>query len=142
MSTQTTVRLNEDTRRKLVDLELAGFGTQSNVMRVAIDRMHQQECKVMAVELVEDNAGGLYLGSEGWTWYRVDDAGGNFDDDAVAYVKDDTGDWTVGSYNERPQGELIGEWVQGALHVVMSPSSREPVAGTAGRRYMGLGARI
>jgi Arc/MetJ-type ribon-helix-helix transcriptional regulator len=51
MPRQTSVQLTEATERQAAELKAAGYGTLTEVIRVAIDRMHQQEKRKMyAVE--------------------------------------------------------------------------------------------
>jgi hypothetical protein len=44
MPTQTSVQLTDATKRQVEALKLAGFGSLTDIIRIAIDRMHRDEC--------------------------------------------------------------------------------------------------
>lgn len=48
MPRQTSVQLTEATERQAAELKAAGYGTLTDIIRVAIDRMHQQERGTMS----------------------------------------------------------------------------------------------
>lgn len=48
MSRQTSVQLTEATERQAAELKAAGFGTLTDIIRVAVDRMHKEETKIMS----------------------------------------------------------------------------------------------
>lgn len=48
MPRQTSFQMTEATERQMNDLKVAGFGTTTDVIRIAIDRMYQQERKIIA----------------------------------------------------------------------------------------------
>jgi len=47
MPRQTSVQLTEATERQAAELKAAGYGSLTDVIRIAIDRMHQQEKQLM-----------------------------------------------------------------------------------------------
>lgn len=50
MTRQTTIRLTPATDRQIAELQSAGFGTVADVIRISIDRMHQQEKHTMSTD--------------------------------------------------------------------------------------------
>lgn len=48
MPRQTSVQLTEATERQAAELKAAGYGTLTDIIRTAIDRMHQQETRTMS----------------------------------------------------------------------------------------------
>ena len=44
MPRQTSIQLTESTERQVEALKLAGFGSLTDIIRLAIDRMHRDEC--------------------------------------------------------------------------------------------------
>lgn len=49
MPRQTSFQMTESTERQMDDLKAAGFGTTTDIIRIAIDRMHQQERNTMSI---------------------------------------------------------------------------------------------
>ena len=47
MPRQTSVQLTEVTERQAAELKAAGYGTLTDVIRIAIDRMHKEETRTM-----------------------------------------------------------------------------------------------
>jgi Arc/MetJ-type ribon-helix-helix transcriptional regulator len=47
MPRQTSVQLTEATERQAAELKALGFGSMTDVIRTAIDRMYQQETRIM-----------------------------------------------------------------------------------------------
>lgn len=135
---QLNIRASRITRQQLGWLTARWGVNQSEALTVIIDRVYQQERKMQIVQLIEDNAGGLFVGLESGPWYRAIGDPGTFDDDAVAIVNGDTDAWTVEQFDKQPQGELVGEWSEGALRVIINYYSRQRKAGTAASIYMGL----
>ena len=89
----------------------------------AIERLLKERIEMMTVYLVEDNAGGLFVGKKDAPWYDVtrvqDDS--QFADDANALANDDTGDWTVDRYDEEPLGDVVARCVDGLVMVDGKP---------------------
>ncbi len=98
----------------------------------------QAPAKPMTIHLIENNAGHLFIGGERGPWWRTVGTRGEFSYDATAIANGDTADWTVECYDQRPQGDLVGEWVNGWVLPVTSDIGGQPVAGIAGRQYMGI----
>jgi hypothetical protein len=44
-SRQTSIQITEATDRQVADLSEMGFGTQTNIVRIAVDRMHGEEVR-------------------------------------------------------------------------------------------------
>jgi hypothetical protein len=93
---------------------------------------------MIAINLYEDNAGNLYIGADAGPWWIVTGAAdASFDDDATAIANGDTDDWTVERLDAEPVAPIVATWEDGALAVTLT-SARQPVAGVAARRYLGL----
>ena len=92
------------------------------------------------IKLFESNAGHLYIYKEesGICFIGVEEVdGATFAADAAALAKYDTDDWTLDVYPGMPGGALIAIWDNGRLTVVKD-NQGAPIAGVAGRRYLGL----
>ncbi len=129
--------------RQQLDWLTAKWGVnQSEALTLIIDRGYREERKMTAINLIEDNAGGLFIGTDNGPWYDMTQvqSDSTFGADAAALLAGETSDWTVDRYDEEPIGELVGEWVDGALRIVMQPDGYTK-AGIAARIYMGLPAR-
>lgn len=117
----------------------ARWGTnQTETVGIAVDRAYREERKMIAINLYEDNAGNLYIGADAGPWWIVTGAAdGSFDDDATAIAAGDTADWTVERLDAEPGYPIVATWEDGALGIMLT-SARQPAAGIAARRYMGM----
>lgn len=65
MPRQTSMQITDATDRQAEHLKLAGFGSFTDIVRIAIDRMAQQEghrtMNSDTYQVIEDNAGGMFL---------------------------------------------------------------------------------
>jgi len=52
MGRQTSLQLTEATERQVEALKLQGFGTLTDVVRIAVDRMYQKECNMSGYNVV------------------------------------------------------------------------------------------
>lgn len=66
-TTQTSVRLTEATLRQIDDLLAQGYGTKTDIIRLAIDRMHSQEAEVNT-ESVTVKVGRAWSDRNGLHW--------------------------------------------------------------------------
>ena len=138
MKKQINIRASDLTARQLDHLMRRWGTSQTETLTLVIDRIFRQETAMDTVQLIETNAGFLYIGTEDGPWFEAIGDPGTFDDDATAIANGDTDDWTVERFDEQPQGELVGEWSEGTLRVIVNEYSRQPAANIAARRYMGL----
>ena len=138
MKQQVNTRFDSSTLNQINWLASRWGVSQTQTITKAINQAYRQELRKMVVNLYEDNAGGLFIGSDYGPWWNVTGAQDNsFDDDAIAIVSGDTDDWTVEQIDAEPDAPIVGIWEDGALHVLMT-TARQPVAKIAARRYMGL----
>lgn len=65
MPRQTSIQLTKATERQAKDLTAAGFGTFTDIVRIAIDRLHQQEIAHMKpiTKLICTNCGKVFDGN-------------------------------------------------------------------------------
>ena len=147
MPRQTSVQLTESTERQAAALKAAGFGSLTDIIRTAIDRMYRQEARTMiakgnVVWLYEDNAGGLYIGRDGGPWYTVDGKPGKFEDDAMGFAYTDDMDLeysvTDGKLDAEPQAKLVAKWEDGAVTVLNNALVGSAPAGHAVSVYLGV----
>lgn len=90
----------------------------------------------MKIELVENNAGGLFISADGVKWFDAtpvqDDS--NFADDAAALSAGDTADWTLDTYElDAAPGELVAIWEAGKVTICGN-------CGTAAKIYLSKNA--
>ena len=62
MPRQTSVQLTEATQRQADELKQAGFGTFTDIVRIAVDRLHRAE--VGSTEMDDETFRDIY--AEGW----------------------------------------------------------------------------
>ena len=117
MPRQTSFQMTEATERQMDDLKAAGFGTTTDVIRIAIDRMYQQERNTMStntIYLSENNAGGLLVGNErvGWYDFTMATEEVSFEEIAQALIDGDTDGWTIERYDHHEQFEndIVAEY--------------------------------
>ena len=93
----------------------------------------------MIINVYENNAGHLFIGTDTGPWLNVTGAPDNsFQDDAIALtVGDDTNDWNVEQLDNEPDAPIVATWEERTLTVVET-RARQPAAGIAARRYIGL----
>ena len=117
MPRQTSFQMTEATERQMDDLKAAGFGSTTDIIRIAIDRMYQQERNTMTINTIylsENNAGGLLVGNESVGWYdftlATEDV--SFEEIAQALIDGDTDGWTIERYDHHDQFEddIVAEY--------------------------------
>ena len=98
------------------------------------DEAYQQE---LVVNLYEDNAGRLFIGTDVGPWWNVTGMPDNcFHGDAMAIIAGDTDNWTVEQLDAEPDADIVA-WYEGqTMHVEMQ--SYEPKAKIAACKYMGF----
>jgi hypothetical protein len=147
MPRQTSVQLTEATERQAAALKAAGFGTLTDIIRIAIDRMYQREIATMTTKtnvvwLYKDNAGGLYIGRGGGPWYEVDGKPGRFEDDALGFAYTDDDDFehslTDGKLDTEPQAKLVAKWEDGKVTMLDNTLVGSAPAGHAASAYLGI----
>lgn len=75
------------------------------------------------IYLIEDNAGGLFIGKKDGPWYDVTlvQSDSEFADDAYALVNGHTADWTIDVYDEEPLGDMVAYCIDGLVTVDGNP---------------------
>ncbi len=104
MSRQTSIQLTEATERQAKDLTAAGFGSFTDVVRIAIDRMYQQEVPVN---------GNTFERKGEWAGYSVHEAPTGFVVDFWSRVQgeNDGGRYLVPFSERFPKGlDLTAMW--------------------------------
>lgn len=71
----------------------------------------------MKINLIEDNAGGLFIGPDNGPWHDVTavQCTSIFADDADALTQGETSDWTTDVYGEQPLGDVVAVWENGKV---------------------------
>lgn len=71
----------------------------------------------MKINLIEDNAGGLFIGPDNGPWHDVTGVQhtGMFAEDAHVLAQGETSDWTTDVYNELPMGDVVAVWENGRV---------------------------
>lgn len=137
MKQQVNTRFDSFTLNQINWLASRWGTSQTQTITQAINQAYRQERSKMIVNLYEDNAGGLYIGTDAGPWWVVTGAvDGSFDDDAIAIASDLTDDWTVERLGAEPDAPIVATWEDGVLAVTLT-SARQPAAGLAARRYLG-----
>lgn len=138
MKQQLNVRASALTIGQLNWLAARWGANQTETITVAVDRAYREERKMITINLYEDNAGRIFIGEDAGPWWDVTGAAdASFDDDATAIVSGDTDSWTVERLDAEPVAPIVATWEDGALAVTLT-SARQPAAGIAARRYLGL----
>ena len=96
-------------------------------------RAERRIMKTHIVDLIEDNAGQLYIGA-GTSWANVTGTGSTFADDAAAFAAGDTADWTVEFLAEVPQGNVVATWDDEEKVVYVR---EDYILGTTAKEYVG-----
>lgn len=93
----------------------------------------------MTIQLIEDNAGGLFIGSENGPWYEMTELQQEtmFADDAEALAEGDAVNWTVDVYTERPMGDVVATWNDGTVKICghFGRAANEYTADKSGEDY-------
>ena len=140
MPRQTSFQMTEATERQMDDLKAAGFGTTTDVIRIAIDRMYQQERNTMStntIYLSENNAGGLLVGNErvGWYDFTMATESVSFEEIAQALIDGDTDGWTIDRYDHDEQfdDDIVAEYTPDGGTIV---TAKYP--GIAASQWLGI----
>jgi hypothetical protein len=73
MTRQTSIQLTEATERQANALRARGFGTFTDVVRLAIDRMYREETEMETMQIrVEFSEDGLFGGWEDMEYYDIE----------------------------------------------------------------------
>jgi len=120
MPRQTSVQLTESTERQAAALKTAGFGSLTDIIRIAIDRMYQQEIPTMS-EATQTTHYNTHEDAEADGWTRIVPAG---------WTKKDTSgynsfgyEFTATSPDGTRQAVTTGLWIRNATNRMGKPGA-------------------
>ena len=91
-----------------------------------------------AVTLIETNAGMLFAGIPGLSWFDVTlGKPGSFAEDAECIATGETDDWNLDTYDYQPEGEQVATWANGRVEIAYVQGGLT-VAGIAATKYVGI----
>ncbi len=137
MTTPTkSYRLSTEALQKLERLATRNCRSQAQQLTYMINQAYK-EIEMQPIDLIEDNAGGLYAGNEDVGWWVVGGCGVQFAEDAQCIASGDTDDWTIEHVTDKPVGNLIAFWRHNEVYMGATfIGGAQP--GSAGREYLGI----
>jgi len=135
MTTPTkSYRLSTEALDKLERLATQNCRSQAQQLTYMINQAYKE---IEMIDLLEDNAGGLYAGNSAVGWWLVGGCGVEFAEDAQCIAHGNTEDWTIEHTDVRPSGCLIAFWQNGEVYLGATfIGGAQP--GSAGREYLGI----
>jgi hypothetical protein len=131
---QINTRLSARTLSQIEYLAKHWEVSNTAVIARSVDEAYRQE---LVVNLYEDNAGRLFVGTDTGPWWDVSGMPDNgFYGDAMAIVAGETDNWTVEKLDAEPDADIVAYYEGTTLHVDMQ--SYEPKAKIAACKYMGF----
>ena len=137
MTTPTkSYRLSTEALDKLERLATRNCRSQAQQLTYMINQAYK-EVEMKPIDLLEDNAGGLYAGNSEAGWWLVGGLGIQFAEDAACIASGDTEDWTLEHVTDQPDAKVIAFWQHGEVYLGATfIGGAQP--GSAGREYLGL----